>query len=66
MPDPAPLPATGGVWLRNPQTGALEPVPADPAETGTYLVTGPIDGPLTFTPVEPAPAPALAPVKKGR
>jgi len=66
MSDPAPLPDTGGVWMRNPETGELDRAPADPAETGTTIVTGPIDGPLTFTPVEPAPAPAPAPVKKGR
>jgi hypothetical protein len=66
MSDPAPLPATGGVWLRDPETGALVAAPAAPTETGSYIVTGPIDGPLTFTPVNPAPAPAPAPVKKGR
>lgn len=50
MSDPAPLPATGGVWQRDPETGALVPVPAAEPEP----------------PVDPAPAPAPAPVKKGR
>lgn len=62
-------PKSGGVWIRDPDTGALSPAGADPAETGTFIVTGPIDGPLTFTPVEPAPEPAPPPAaraKKGR
>lgn len=66
MTTPEALPETGGVWLRDPQTGALVAAPADPPETGAYIVTGPIDGPLNFTPVEPAPAPARAPARKGR
>ena len=50
MTTPEPRPETGGVWLRDPQTGALVPAPAAEPEP----------------PMEPAPAPAPAPMKKGR
>lgn len=57
------LPRTGGVWIRNPETGALQPAGAGhasaPADTPDPDLAAPAD--------EPTPAPpSAARSKKGR